>query len=153
MTSVPHSETDFFKSPVQLGLQKMNLCDPGTVVGAGLGDREHPHTTAAAQEIPTPVFNRVPAAGEPARFGLFIEDVPVILNTRVPAGGGYGVEVLVANLTEAAQILSTQVTFWGVPGDPAHDASRGWDCLAGGYAVEGTRPCGGRSTNSRRARC
>ena len=24
------------------------------------------------------------------------------------------------------------MTFWGVPGDPRHNSSRGWECVAGG---------------------
>ena len=34
------------------------------------------------------------------------------------------------------QLLASEVTIWGAPGDPAHDQSRGWDCLNGGEWVE-----------------
>ena len=33
-------------------------------------------------------------------------------------------------------MLCSQVTLWGVPGDPRHDTSRGWECVAGGVSRE-----------------
>ena len=85
-----------------------------------------------------PVFNLEPAPGEPARFGFIVETAPIILKTAVPAGGGYGVEVSVEDISQVVSVLSSEVTLWGVPGDSRHDASRGWhDCLE----AEATEPC------------
>jgi hypothetical protein len=77
-----------------------------------------------------PVFNLAPRAGEPARFGFEIAKVPTYLDTSVRTGGDYGVTVKVPNITEIAGIISSKITFWGVPGDPVHDNLRGWLCLA-----------------------
>jgi hypothetical protein len=84
-----------------------------------------------------PLVNLEPQAGEPARFGFmvepFAEQIPVYLDTSVRTGGDYGVTVDVSNITEEAEFLSSEVTFWGVPGDPRHDKQRNRGCLLGAY--------------------
>jgi hypothetical protein len=61
----------------------------------------------------------------------------------VRTGGDYGVVVTVKNTTELANFVSSRVTFWGVPGDPVHDSSRGWGCVAGEeyVAFGAAKPC------------
>src|ERR1019366_3085659 len=66
--------------------------------------------------------------GEPARFGFNTPLGPVILDTSVRTGGDYGVIVSVPDIPSYIPTVGTQVTFWGVPGDPRHDTSRG-TCL------------------------
>jgi hypothetical protein len=98
--------------------------------------------TVAYQTFTAPVFNVTPAKGEPARFGFFVYHLPVLLDTRVRTDGDYGVEVSVNYTTELAQVLGSEVTLWGVPSAAAHDQSRGWACVAGGYWVNRTlTPC------------
>jgi hypothetical protein len=81
------------------------------------------------ETVTVPVFNLEPTRGEPARFGFQIINARVLLDTSVRTGGDYGVTVSVNNITQLAAFLSSRVTFWGVPGDPTHDQSRGWDCI------------------------
>lgn len=84
--------------------------------------------------FPEPVFNLKPSTGEPARFGFTVfGGFPVILDTSVRAGGDYGVTVSVNNVSQIVALLSSQVTFWGVPGDSAHDSQRGWSCIDNGF--------------------
>ncbi|HEX4467454.1 MAG TPA: hypothetical protein VH025_09725, partial [Solirubrobacteraceae bacterium] len=45
------------------------------------------------------------------------------------------------NATEAAQVLGTQVTFWGDPASEAHDQSRGWACLREGLERNENETC------------
>jgi hypothetical protein len=76
-----------------------------------------------------PLYNIEPSVGEPARFGFRVDGIPVLLDTAVRTGGDYGVTVDVKNISEAAEFLGSEVTFWGVPGDARHNISRGDDCL------------------------
>ncbi len=135
-TTIPQcSEQDF---AFELG-SGGNLCPDDTVVGVTLVTYDEPlllefHTDAV------PLFNLVPSRGEPARFGFAPQHAPVILDTAVRSGGDYGVTVTASNITELVNPMVAQITFWGVPGDPRHDSSRGWHCLAGGY-IGGGQPC------------
>jgi hypothetical protein len=135
--------TDVQFSTVVAGQISRNLCPADTAVGVATVLINDPIPVGFVSKV-VPVFNLVPGPGEPARFGLEIEEVLVVLKTAVPTGREYGVEVTVSNTSEAAQLLSSQVTLWGVPGDPRHDQTRGWQCLNNGAAVEGAEsslPC------------
>jgi hypothetical protein len=119
-----------------------NLCPPSTVVGVATVTADEPKSLKVFTKT-VPVFNLVPAQGEPARFGLEVAGVvPIVLDTSVRTGRDYGVDVTVKDATETAGLLSSQVTFWGVPGDPRHDNTRGWECVAGEeFAAEVGKPC------------
>lgn len=95
---------------------------------------EHNNFGLVTQAVP--VFNIVPAPGEPARFGFVVGGVPVMLNAEVRSGEGYGVVVNVRNLPSSAQLLASTVTLWGTPGAAAHDPSRGTSCAY--FLHEGT---------------
>ncbi len=116
-----------------------NACPTDTVIGVA--------STTFVQNgslgiFTVPLFNLVPAVGEPARFGFEVFHTPVILDTAVRTGGDYGVVVSVNDISETIGFVGSQVTFWGVPSDPRHDQSRGWDCLGGGaFAPRGHVSC------------
>ena len=112
-----------------IGENNANACPADTAVGVALVTLNLPFPPLAVFTEAVPVFNLVPAPGEPARFGLEDTKVPVILDTQVRTSGDYGVTVTVKNTTEVAQLLSTIVTLWGQPASPSHDASRGWACV------------------------
>jgi hypothetical protein len=122
----------------------VNQCASDTAVGVARVKLNEPKIYGGALTESVPVFNLVPAQGEPARFGIEVDKVPVILNTAVKAGSSYAVEVSADVTTQAAALLDTQVTFWGVPADPRHDHSRGWECVGDGHwdaGFEPERPC------------
>ena len=109
-----------------------NLCPPSSVVGVATVTAWEPVLQLVTKTVP--VFNLVPTRGEPARFGFeIIGSVPIVIDTAVRSGRDYGVVASVRNTTQTAGLLSSQVTLWGDPGDPRHDDSRGWECVAGGY--------------------
>jgi hypothetical protein len=143
------SETDF--DAVESN-SAANLCAPNTVVGVASVTIDEPKIDHVASGT-VPVFNLVPAQGEPARFGFEVLGfVFVAIDTSVRTGSDYGVVASVKNTTQSASLLSSQVTLWGDPGDPRHNQSRGWECVAGGETHvirEGaTLPCPSSSVES-----
>jgi len=110
-----------------------NECPARTAVGVASVTVEEP-TVVGFTTFTEPVFNLEPAFGEPARFGFVIPvaNVIVTLDTSLRSGLGedYGITVSSLNTTQEAGLTMAKVTFWGVPGDPRHDSSRGWSCLA-----------------------
>jgi hypothetical protein len=105
-----------------------NACPPESAVGVASVTLLEPSRLGFVT-LEVPIFNLEPAQGEPARFGFVASGVPVTLETAVRTESDYGVTVNVNNATEAAQVLGAQITFWGDPSSPAHDNSRGWNCL------------------------
>jgi hypothetical protein len=120
-----------------------NLCPDDTAIGVASITAEATGFSSFSNKPATyavPIFNLVPAPGEPARFGFEIERIPVLIDTSIRTGGDYGIVASVHNITEVSNFISQRVTFWGVPGDSRHDRSRGWSCLAGGYWSGGELP-------------
>ncbi len=109
-----------------------SLCPADTLVGVSVG-----YIVAAFGganfhfTYQDPVYNLEPAVGEPARFGFIVNEaaagptVPVLLNTSVRTGGDYGVTVTVHNISEIGEFVSSEVVFWGVPGDLRHGHGNG----------------------------
>jgi hypothetical protein len=123
-------------------VREYNLCSPGSVVGVATVTANEPKFLKVFTKS-VPVFNLVPSRGEPARLGFEVAGrIPVVLDTSVRSGHDYGVNASVTNTTQTAGLLSSQVTLWGVPGDPRHDEQRGWECVSGGlYDKEIEKSC------------
>jgi hypothetical protein len=124
--------------------EEFNSCPAETAIGVARID------LAQYGVYTVPVFNLVPSAGEPARFGFAVYRIPIILDTSVRTGQGYGVTVNVNNIQQLGGFVSGQITFWGVPAEPVHNNERGWSCLdekdleqldAEELAEEGLPPC------------
>jgi uncharacterized repeat protein (TIGR01451 family) len=113
-------------------VEETNLCPPSSVVGVATVVANEPSVRVITQTVP--VFNLVPAQGEPARFGFeVIGKIPIVIDTAVRSGRDYGVVATARNTTQVASLLYSQVTLWGVPGDPRHNNARGWECVAGEF--------------------
>jgi uncharacterized repeat protein (TIGR01451 family) len=111
-----------------------DLCPADTAIGVATVNLY----TEFLETYSVPLFNLAPRPGEPARFGFEIQKSPVMIDTSVRSGHDYGVTSSVSDITQLVGFLSSQISFWGVPGDPRHDQSRGWACVPGG--AEG-QPC------------
>jgi hypothetical protein len=116
-----------------------NACGPDSAVGVAVVTLNEPKNAGLTTRS-VPVFNVVPAPGEPARLGFFVVKVFVTLDTSVRTGKDYAVVASVSNATTIGDVLATKVTIWGNPSDPSHDESRGWGCLESGFAANG-EPC------------
>ncbi len=103
-------------------------CAPQTAVGVATVTIDVPNGGLYTTKT-VPVFNLAPLVGEPARFGFEVKGFSVTIDTSVRAGEDYGVTTSISNITEISGFIAGKVTFWGVPGSPIHDRSRGWNCL------------------------
>jgi hypothetical protein len=122
---LPKCNTKVFLEEGQVG---GGVCPADTVVGVA--------SAVTAGSIPegpfftNPLYSLEPSVGEPARFGFQTGAGPAFIDVSVRTGGDYAVVGTVHNITQSLELLSSQVTFWGVPGDPRHDTARGKECLA-----------------------
>jgi hypothetical protein len=111
-----------------------NSCPPETAIGVA-------SAYLNGQRFTAPLFNLVPSKGEPARLGFEVQHVPVVLDTAVRTGHGYGVVATVSNISQIFEINSAQLTIWGVPAEPVHNAVRGWGCLYDEIIAPEEYPC------------
>jgi hypothetical protein len=72
---------------------------------------------------PVPIYNLDPPPGVAAEFGFSSNSVIVFLDAGVRPDD-YGLQIRVRNTSQVLPVIGSSVTFWGVPGDPAHDAER-----------------------------
>jgi hypothetical protein len=113
----------------------VNLCPQDTVVGVSETTLNEPETLGYITSA-VPIFNLVPASGEPARFGFLVEGVPVLLDTGVRTGSDYGVTVSSTDISQVSSVIESSVTFWGTPAEKIHNISRGWTCVNNYYFPE-----------------
>jgi hypothetical protein len=132
---LPKCNTKVFLEEGQTG---GGVCPADTVVGVA-----SVVTSGGIPEVPfstNPLYSLEPPVGEPARFGFQTGAGPAFIDVSVRTGGDYGVVGTVPNITQSLEFVSSQVTFWGVPADPRHNAARGKDCL-GHYLPLGESSC------------
>ena len=131
-TVLPQCTGEEFTEEVKYFFETVDACPAETAVGVA---DVLVSGTGGIRNYPVPLFNLTPNVGEPARFGFDIQGVDVVLDTSVRTGGNYGVKVSVSNISQILGLDGAQVILWGTPGDPIHNAARGWECLAGGLPV------------------
>ena len=119
-----------------------NRCPPSSAIGVAVVTVQEP-ATAGTATLSLPIFNLEPRVGEPARFGFYAisANSPVFIDASVRTGSDYGVTASVSNVTQLASFLSSEVTFWGVPGDSRHDDQRGWGCILKARGASSEQPC------------
>jgi hypothetical protein len=118
-----------------------NECPASSVVGVAVSTVNEPGIDGLLS-FATPVFNLEPSRGEPARFGFLPDgrEAPVYINASVRTGGDYGLTAEVSEISQSIEFVSNVVTFWGVPGDAAHDETRDGCLLATEHSEY--PPCG-----------
>jgi hypothetical protein len=129
-----------FLTKVIQGGEPVNACPPETAIGVVDISVNSVGVAGGPLRFVLPLFNLEPAFGEPARFGFFVSlgQEPVTLDTSLCSGpgGDYGIDLTASSISQTVSFLSSEVTFWGTPGDPVHDSSRGWGCLAEARGIE-----------------
>jgi uncharacterized repeat protein (TIGR01451 family) len=104
------------------GLGPQPLCPAESQIGT-IDVRIKGNTNETEIAGPVPVYNMVPPAGEPVRFGFDVMGSIVYLNAHVRTGGDYGVSI--DSLTpEALPVTGFTLDLWGVPSAAAHDGER-----------------------------
>jgi hypothetical protein len=121
-----------------------NECPSDTAIGVAILHftlkNTQPGLTTVTSTVP--LFNLIPAPGEPARAGFIFDKAPVTFDTAVRTGRDYGVVVSSHNISETQGLVFATIVLWGTPGDPSHDKARGWDCIDGGIdRTENAPPC------------
>ncbi|MBB4663284.1 hypothetical protein [Conexibacter arvalis] len=81
-----------------------------------------------------PVYNLVPSSGAPAEFGFYGEVLPFHMRISV-RDEDRGLRTTITTLPTQAPLVTTELTLWGVPADPAHDALRGRTCSVGFFDI------------------
>ncbi len=113
------------------GASNMTPCPPSTQVGTihltfgarGLGSAPTPESSVQVHEYP--VYNVVPREGDLAQFSFIVfgfGPTHVIGSIRA---GDYGVRTDIPNISVMFPLIRSDLTLWGVPADPSHDAMRG----------------------------
>jgi hypothetical protein len=107
----------------------INECPEQSAVGVATVTFNEP-INVGLDTVRAPIFNMTPREGEPARFGFLAAGlVSAFLDASVRSGGDYGLTISSRDINQNAWPLSVKLTFWGVPGSPAHESQRGWKCI------------------------
>jgi hypothetical protein len=73
-----------------------------------------------------PIYNLEPAPGSVAKIGFIVDRVaPVVVDLDLNPEPPYNVLARATNVSQIFPFLSSEITTWGVPADPAHDKGRG----------------------------
>ena len=111
-------------------------CENATAVGVATTYLYGEAGPENAQPFTEPVYNLVPSKGVAAEFGFVAaKDTPVLLASSVRTGTDYGLTTAVSDVNQAALVLASKVTIWGIPAEESHNAIRG-ECekVQGGQA-------------------
>ncbi len=99
------------------------LCPVDTQVG-------QVHIRTNLSEIVAGLYNLPHPANVPAMFGFNFVGTIVVITPEVRAGD-YGLTAGGVAISQAQAIHSVEVTLWGVPADPSHDAARQFGPIRG----------------------
>jgi hypothetical protein len=75
--------------------------------------------------IRLPVYNMVPDPGQTADFAFQVIIAPVHIVATLNTDGDYSLRTNISDISELLPLGASELSFWGVPADPAHDQARG----------------------------
>ncbi|HWY17211.1 MAG TPA: hypothetical protein VNY27_00725 [Solirubrobacteraceae bacterium] len=111
------------RCPLETVTDKSLRCPADTQVGVVVL-----HLLGGTESI-APIVNLTPEAGQSAEFGLETAIKLTYLLTAhvVRSGSTYGLTVASTQIP-VSRLTFAELTFWGVPAEPSHDAQRGLVC-------------------------
>jgi hypothetical protein len=74
-----------------------------------------------------PFYNLEPPKGVPADFAFNTVFVQAHIYPNVDPAQNYAIKTISPNISNTIDVLGSEVTFWGVPADPAHDKFRSFN--------------------------
>jgi hypothetical protein len=92
-------------------------CPPETQIGIASVSQ----TPGGVAKVP--VYNMEHSPDVPGLFGFDYLTVPIFIQPQVRASD-YGISSQSAQISQAKTIYGADITIWGVPADPSHDAQR-----------------------------
>lgn len=120
------------------------VCPSSSQVGVFL---LHAHFEGRPLSLLGPLVSLAPGPGEAARFGLETPLGRFLLSGQlIYRPGGYRFQIASRGLP-ALGVTGIQITLWGVPAAPAHDAERGLTCIRGEPLGSSTCPAEGGSAS------
>jgi hypothetical protein len=80
----------------------------------------------SSTKIPfVPIYNLAPPKGTPVDLAFNVAGiVQAHIYAELDPSHGYAIKAVTPNISETYPVRETEVTIWGVPGDPAHDKFR-----------------------------
>lgn len=84
------------------------------------------------------VYNLTPPPGVAAKLGFHVLNVAITLNGGVREGGERNAFATLLNVSQAEPFGGSELTIWGNPASPDHDAQRGNCAVFGGKCAAGT---------------
>src|SRR5215213_4742108 len=83
------------------------------------------------------IYNLPHDSGVPASFGFNVFGAVVVIEPRVGPGPDYAISAGSFSVSQAVALRSVDLTLWGVPADPVHNAQRGTN---GSFGAEPKTP-------------
>jgi hypothetical protein len=100
-------------------------CPAETALGRAFVTTQAAGGGSGTEDFSLPIYNLAPSTGEPAAFAFDIPGrPPERLDLSFSSTGGYHLRVAGGGLDEAAPLLSTILTLWGVPADVGGEGPR-----------------------------
>jgi hypothetical protein len=134
-TAVPRCTEPEFSEIVENNYTK---CPNSTAVGvSGVKVELVPFSVNGEQKFfYVPVYNLSPPPGYVAEFGFVVLSIPVKILVGVNERPPYNVVATVSNISQVAFFYGAELSLWGNPASPAHDALRG-TCIDSEHGTPG----------------
>jgi hypothetical protein len=136
-TAVSQCATADFLTLVETAAGPSPSCADSTAIGFV---KVNAATFEGPNSLRVPLYNLVPPPGKAAKIGFNAQKVPVTIDVGTSPNPPYNLLASSRYISQVLEVLGVEVTLWGVPADPRHDAERG-HCLDSGKAcAAGTNP-------------